>query len=88
MKQNEYIIAFSSFYKAAYAEEVLLEKGIQTSLRKLPIEIAKSCSTGLFYKGDDIEKVKNVFEEKDIHVRGIFMVQKTPGEGPRYTIIH
>lgn len=87
MKQNEYIIAFSSFYKAAYAEEVLLEKGIQTSLRKLPIEIAKSCSTGLFYKGDDIEKVKNVFVEKEIHVRGIFMIQKTPGEGAKYTII-
>lgn len=88
MKQNEYIIAFSSFYKAAYAEEVLLEKGIQTSLRKLPIEIAKSCSTGLFYKGDAIEKVKKVFEEKDIHVTGIFMVRKTPGEGTTYTIIH
>ena len=87
MKQNEYIIAFSSFYKAAYAEEVLLEAGITTTLRKLPIEIAKSCSTGLFYKGDAIEKVKKIFEEKDIHVRGIFMVQKTHGEGTKYTII-
>ena len=87
MKQNEYIIAFSSFYKAAYAEEVLLEAGIPTTLRKLPIEIAKSCSTGLFYKGAEIEKVKKVFEEKDIHARGIFLAQKKAEEGTKYTII-
>ena len=87
MKQNEYIIAFSSFYKAAYAEEVLLEKGIQTSLRKLPIEIAKSCSTGLFYKGSRIEEVKRTLAERDISVRGIYSIEKEGKEKTHYTLV-
>ena len=33
--QKEYIIAFSSFYKAAYAEDLLEAEGIRVTLRKL-----------------------------------------------------
>lgn len=87
MIQNEYIIAFSSFYKAAYAQEVLEEKGIKTTLRKLPIEIAKSCSTGLLYKGDFIDRVKNTFEEKDINARGIYKLERIEGSKTKYILI-
>ena len=32
----EYIMSFSSFYKAAYARDVLEDSGISAALRKLP----------------------------------------------------
>lgn len=85
--QNEYIIAFSSFYKAAYAQELLEEEGIRSNLRKLPIDIAKSCSTGLMYRGNSIQKVKEVFEKKDISTRGIYLVDKESKEKTQYILI-
>ena len=36
--EKEYIIAFSSFYKAAYAQDMLEEAGVKSTLRKLPTE--------------------------------------------------
>ncbi len=84
---KEYIIAFSSFYKAAYAEELLDNEGIRTTLRKLPIEIAKSCSTGLVYKGDDIEALKKVFENKGISTRGIYLVDKDGKNKAKYILV-
>lgn len=85
--QNEYIIAFSSFYKAAYAQELLEEEGIRSNLRKLPIDIAKSCSTGLMYRGNSIQKVKEIFEKKDIRTRGIYLVDKEGKEKTQYILM-
>ena len=36
---QEYVISFSSFYKAAYAEDMLEEAGIASTLKKLPTEL-------------------------------------------------
>ena len=85
--QNEYIIAFSSFYKAAYAQELLEEEGIRSNLRKLPIDIAKSCSTGLMYRGNSIQMVKEIFENKDIRTRGIYLVDKEGKEKTQYILM-
>ena len=85
--EKEYIIAFSSFYKAAYAQEVLEGGGLRTTLRKLPIEIAKSCSTGLFYKGSRIEEVKGALSARDITVRGIYLIEKEGKEKTHYTLV-
>lgn len=85
---NEYIIAFSSFYKAAYAQDLLEEAGINASLRKLPIEIAKSCSTGVYLKIDTIERAKNVLEIKNVFYRGIYRINRNPHEKTTYTTIN
>lgn len=85
--QSEYIIAFSSFYKAAYAQDLLGEAGIKAVLRKLPIEIAKSCSTGLVLKGDSVDDVKKVFRENSISTRGIYLVDKISREKTSYKLV-
>lgn len=85
--QNEYIIAFSSFYKAAYAQELLEAEGIRSNLRKLPIDIAKSCSTGLAYKGNAIQRVKEIFSIKGIQTRGIYKVDRENKEKIQYILI-
>lgn len=85
--QNEYIIAFSSFYKAAYAQEILEAEGVRTSLRKLPIDIARSCSTGLLYKGADVKKLKEILAIKDVNTRGIYLVDKQGKEKTEYVLV-
>ena len=45
--EKEYIMAFSSFYKAAYAQDMLSEAGIKAQLKRLPQELVRSCGTGV-----------------------------------------
>ena len=72
--EKEYIIAFSSFYKAAYAQEMLDRSGIHASLRKLPVELVRSCGTGLYLRTVSIEAAAQVFEQYKIIPRGIFEI--------------
>lgn len=73
---REYILSFSSFYKAAYARDMLEQSGISSTLKKLPPELVNSCGTGLYLRIDSIQSVKNVLDEKQISVRGIYLIQR------------
>jgi hypothetical protein len=77
---NEYILSFSSFYKAAYAADVLEEHGLNSTLRKLPPQIAHSCSTGVYLRLDSIERVRHILDERQIATRGIYQIQRN-GKG-------
>ena len=82
--EKEYILSFSSFYKAAYAQEVLEEAGIRSSLRKLPAELIYSCGTGLYLRTDSIQPVQQVFDEKQISTRGIYQIRRDGGNEKKY----
>ena len=73
--EKEYLLSFSSFYKAAYAQEVLEEEGIRSSLRRLPAELIHSCGTGLYLRTGSIQQVVDVFVGRQIVPRGIFEIQ-------------
>lgn len=73
--EKEYIISFSSFYKAAYAQEMLEASGIRASLRKLPTELIHSCGTGLYLRTDSIQKAGAVFQNRQIVPRGIYEIR-------------
>lgn len=81
---KEYLISFSSFYKAAYAQEMLWEEGFSASLRKLPVELVRSCGTGLYLRTDEIHLVKEVFQRKDIVPRGIYEIASKDKMGRKY----
>lgn len=74
--EKEYLLSFSSFYKAAYAKDVLEQVGLSSSLRKLPTQIAHSCSTGVYLRSDSIERVQQVLREHDIVVKGFYEVRR------------
>ena len=73
---DEYLIAFSSFYKAAYAQEKLAEAGIRTIAKRLPPEVIHSCGYALYLKASNmlIEHVISILELNEIGHRGIFIV--------------
>jgi len=73
---EEYLISFSSFYKAAYAQDVLSEAGISSTLRKLPTELMRSCSSGLYLRSEQINHVREVLTAKSITNTGIYKITK------------
>ena len=73
---QEYVISFSSFYNEAYAEDMLEEAGIASTLKKLPTELVRSCSTGLYLRTDDIKQVKAVLSGKQIMPSGIYLIRR------------
>lgn len=74
--EQEYILSFSSFYKAAYAEDMLAESGIRSTMKKLPAELVRSCGTGLYLRSDDIEEVIRVLDNKQIVPIGVFRIKR------------
>ena len=81
---KEFILAFSSFYNAAYAQDMLEESGIGSTLKKLPPELVRSCGTGLYLRTDSIQPVKEVLDEKQISTRGIYQIQRDGNRGKKY----
>ena len=81
---KEFILSFSSFYKAAYAQDMLEERGISLTLKKLPPELIRSCGTGLYLRTDSIQLVQQVFDEKQISTRGIYQIRRDGGNEKKY----
>ena len=77
---KEYIIAFSSFYKAAYAQEKLQEKRVDATLKKLPPELIKSCGYALYLRSDSIQSVLKLLEDCQITTKGVFSVDTSSGK--------
>ena len=77
---KEYLIAFSSFYKAIYAQEKLNERHIRTTVKKLPPELIKSCGYALYLRNASIQDVQRFLEEWEIVTNGIYLVQNQDGK--------
>lgn len=78
-----YLIAFSSYYKAAYAQETLMGYKIRTSLRKVPPGLLHSCGYGITIRTDGTEGLKQalrLLNERDIRNQGVFAVGKEQGK--------
>lgn len=74
------MIAFSSVYKATYAEEKLRNSGIIATIRKTPTNISISCSYALFLKTNDINRVMSILDASNIVHSGIFAVEMRNGQ--------
>lgn len=77
---NEYMIAFSSFYKAVYAQEKVQEKRIRATLKKTPPGLLKSCGYALFLKTGDIEGLVAFLEGNHINNQGVYKVEQENGK--------
>ena len=78
--KKEYVLAFSSFYKAAYAADKLTENKVRSTVRKLPPEIAKSCGYALYLVTASIQTVLDILEKNEITTKGVYLVQKEDGK--------
>ncbi|WP_324824217.1 DUF3343 domain-containing protein [Sinanaerobacter sp. ZZT-01] len=73
---KDYVIAFSSFYKAAYAQEKLQEQQIRSTLKKTPPKLLKSCGYALYARTNQIQNILDTLSESNINHSGVYEVQE------------
>lgn len=76
---NEYVIAFSSFYRAVYAQEKLQESRIRSTLKKVPPNILKTCGYAVYLKTNNIKAAMDILEQSNITARGVYLVEIANG---------
>ena len=81
----EYVIVFSSFYKALYAQERLSESGIKSGLMRVPPNLMNSCGYGVFLKRNAFETAKQILQSSGI-AGTVFRIEQRTGK-PEYRAI-
>lgn len=76
---NEYVIAFSSFYRAVYAQEKLQENRIGSTLKKIPPNLLKTCGYAVHLKTDSIHRAMDILERNQIIARGVYLIEYQNG---------
>lgn len=79
----EYILTFSSFYKAMYARDKLLKQGVASDVKRVPTQLLRSCGQALYIEGHDLQQVLSILAESQIDTKGIFTVEYREGN-PEY----
>lgn len=77
--KEEYLIAFSSFYKAAYARDILMEERHRTVVVKLPPELIHSCGYGLSIVTTNIQPVLTQLDNMEIAYKGVYLADNSAG---------
>ncbi|QIB69726.1 DUF3343 domain-containing protein [Aminipila butyrica] len=77
--KNEYLLTFSSFYKAKYAQEKITELGIRSTVKRAPSEIVTSCGYAVYVKTEDISQVLRIFDGEILTVKSIFLIDYSTG---------
>ncbi|MEA4987116.1 MAG: DUF3343 domain-containing protein [Anaerovorax sp.] len=73
---KDYVIAFSSFYKAAYAQEKLQEQRVRSTLKKTPPKLLKSCGYALYVRTNQIQQVIDILQKSNINNSGVYEIQE------------
>ncbi len=76
---NEYVIAFSSYYRAVYAQEKLQESGIQSTLKKIPPNLLKTCGYAVHLKTNTIYGTLDILKKNQIIDRGVYLIEYENG---------
>ena len=76
---NEYVIAFSSFYRAVYAQEKLQENRIGSTLKKIPPNLLRTCGYAVHLKTNSIRTAMDILEENQIIARGVYLIEYENG---------
>lgn len=77
--KKEYLLTFSSFYKAKYAQEKIIELGVRCTVKRAPSEIVTSCGYAIYLKTDDIQKVLSIFDGEILTVKNVFLIDNSLG---------
>ena len=75
-EQEKFIFVFSSNYHGYYIEDMLTRNGINTSLRKAPRAVGKSCQFAIYIYEGDLFKTKEIIEKSRISPLGVYEIIK------------
>ena len=77
--KKEYLLTFSSYYKAKYAQEKLVGLGIKSTIKRAPSELVTSCGYALHLKTDNLSRALSVFDGEILDFKFIFLVDDSSG---------
>ena len=77
--KKEYLLTFSSYYKARYAQDKLHAHGIYSSVKRAPTGLTTSCGYALHVKTDSLEDVLDVFDEILMY-KNVFLIDNSSGK--------
>ena len=77
---NEYVIAFSSFYRAVYAQEKLQENKVRSTLKKIPPNLLKTCGYAVYLKTNSINTALDILDKSQITARGVYLIEYDNGK--------
>lgn len=77
---KDYLIALSSFYKAAFGQETLAESGIRAVLKRTPPNLVGSCGYSLAVKTDKIQNVLEKLSRRGVSPVRTFLVEEENGK--------
>ncbi|MDV4151108.1 DUF3343 domain-containing protein [Clostridium sp. AL.422] len=86
LDEYDYIIVFTSHYRAIYIYDRLRVKKIQTKLVTAPNKVNISCTQALKIKEEDRDNVKLELERNNIYPTAVFKIIKN-GKEEDYELI-
>lgn len=88
MKKKEYtLITFESTHHAMAAEEVFKVEEMDFKTIPTPREVSHSCGLALLLALEDLQRVKNIIEEKNVSIDGLFKFTKDGGKSKANKIL-
>ena len=79
--KKEYLLTFSSYYKARYAQDKLHANGIKSNVKRAPTGLMTSCGYAIYVTTDDLPAVLNVFDGEILNYKNIFVLDSSSEEG-------
>ncbi|MBD7916634.1 DUF3343 domain-containing protein [Clostridium sp. Sa3CUN1] len=76
LEEYDYIIVFTSHYRALYMYDRLRLKKIKTKLVTAPNKVNISCTQALKIKEEDKENIKIELERNNIYPTAVFKITK------------
>lgn len=73
-QSNEYLLTFTSVYKAMHAGDQLRRYGIVSAVERIPAGLSQSCGHGLHVKREDLRRTLGILNESGIHPRKVFEI--------------
>jgi hypothetical protein len=75
-KDYDFIMVFTSHYRALYIYERLLKKNIEVKLITAPYKINISCTQAIKFKERDSEVIKQELQKDNIYPTAVYRIVK------------
>ncbi len=77
---SEYLMAFTSFYKAMYAKDRLRSHGITVVPQRVPAGVFRTCSQGLHVSHCDIHEILHILETGQAAPKRVYEIRFENGK--------
>lgn len=71
---KRYIMVFKNTNDAVKGEEILKSKAVNSTMMPTPTQITQSCGICALFNEEELKKVDNIIEEKEISFKNVYEI--------------